>query len=141
MSTATIAPIKKITTRDEFLAVCDEVAVHKINYASIVAERDEKIQEVLDTYDHTITATMDTIKRRQKLAEAWAKANRKEILEQDAKSGLSPLSIYAFRTGQPTIKPKGRLKLQDIVKDLIAVASLAAAMIKLDLYAFSYALH
>ena len=27
--------------------------------------------------------------RRQKLAEAWAKANRKEILEQDAKSGCN----------------------------------------------------
>lgn len=132
MST-TLTPVKNITSTDEFLMVCDEVAVHKVSLASAIAERDSKVQEILDIYDHTIKATMDTIKRRQKLAETWAKKNRKQILTGNSKRGLSPLSVYGFRTGQPTIKPKGKLRIADIVKDLIDTGKQSLVRTKQDL--------
>lgn len=126
--------VNAVANKEEFLAMCDEVAVHEINLQKAIAERDEKLQEVHDTYDHVIEATRATIKTRKGLAAKWAGDHRREILLGDSRSGLSPLSIFSFRMGQPTIKPKGKRKLGDIVADLVAAQrdSLLKRKVELD---------
>lgn len=126
-------PLKKISSKKEFFDVCDEIAVHKIGLATAIAERDRLVQEVLDKYDHSIQSMLDTIKQRQKLAEGWATKNKQLILHGESRSGLTALSVFAFRTGQPTIKPKGRLRIADIVKDLLAAGKRSLVRVKTDL--------
>jgi len=109
-----------LKTDQDFYAACDEIAVHKTALDAAEAERNKRVQAVMDRFEHTIEETKATIKALEKTAETYAKKHRKSLLPGDRKSATTPLAIFGFSKGKPAIKPIGKRTLVDVVTDLVA---------------------
>ena len=101
MSTRIKAPSLK--TRAEFDTAVDELARLTVELRRAEARRDTKIQVVRDELEPACVAIKDQITGLALVAEKFAEAHREELLPGKIKSAETPLAVFGFRLGQPTL--------------------------------------
>ncbi|MBN2685085.1 MAG: host-nuclease inhibitor Gam family protein [Pontiellaceae bacterium] len=92
-----------LKTRNEFEAALDDVAAMTVEQRKLEAERDERIQAVQEQFNDDILDIALKVKAKLALAEKYAKAHRNEVLNEKKKSGETPLALFGFRTGNPSL--------------------------------------
>lgn len=93
-----------LKTRAEFDGAVDELARLTVELRTGEAERDAEIQKVRARYEPAITVVTDTIKLLALSVEKFAEDHREELFVGKVKSAETPLAVFGFRLGQPTLK-------------------------------------
>ncbi|MDX2110597.1 MAG: host-nuclease inhibitor Gam family protein [Verrucomicrobiota bacterium] len=93
-----------LTSSIEFRSTIDQIATLQLRANLLIARRDKKIQAIREEADGEIGATQAERDRLLLLAESYASAHRDELLPTDRKSVETPLAIFGFRIGNPTLK-------------------------------------
>lgn len=90
-------------SRSEFEAALDDVASMSVELRKLEAERDQKIQEIQESFNDDILDVKKKIKGIVAQAEKFALSHRAELFIDGKKSGETSLSIFGFRVGNPTL--------------------------------------
>ncbi len=91
------------TTRAQFDAACNEIAVLEVQLRQQTALRDQHLQQIRDQFGPMIDDLTEERDAKVALAEKYAETHRAELFPAARKSGETPLSNYGFRTGNPTL--------------------------------------
>jgi len=90
-------------SRSEFQQALDDVAAMSVELRTIEAERDAKLQEIQEAYNDDVIDIKKKIKGLVAQAEKFALAHRAELFATGKKTGETPLALFGFRTGNPTL--------------------------------------
>lgn len=90
-------------TREAFDAAVDLIARKEVQRRILEAERDQCIHEVQELHNPGIEALRGEIDALAGKAEAFAKANRAELLPTGRQGGETPLAHFGFRWGNKTL--------------------------------------
>jgi phage host-nuclease inhibitor protein Gam len=107
-----------ILTREQFELNVDIVAQLQIDMQSIIAERNDRVQRVQETYNVQIESIKKEIDLCLKTAGLYASQNRALLLNNEQKSSETALARFGFRTGQPTVKPIQKIKEEELANEL-----------------------
>ncbi|MBN2684984.1 MAG: host-nuclease inhibitor Gam family protein [Pontiellaceae bacterium] len=94
---------KGLETREDFQQALDDAAAMTVEMRQMEADRDVHIQAVQAEYNDEILDIALKINAKLALAEKYAKAHRNEVLSEKKKSGETPLALFGFRAGNPTL--------------------------------------
>jgi len=109
----------------EFLANCDELARLDTELAKARAKLADRLQDVRAQYEPAVVALETQRGQRALAAEKFATEHRDELLAGKAKSAESPLAIFGFRLGQPTLKTLNRAWTWDRVLEELSARGLS----------------
>jgi len=90
--------------RAEFDQALDTIAELQVSIRKHEALRDAAIQQVRDTHEPKIQSLTEQARGLVVLAEKYAETHRGELFAGNLKSAETPLSIFGFRVGNPTLK-------------------------------------
>ena len=97
-----LKPEPDIATRAEFETVLDSIAQDQIHRDALVLERDAQIQTVREEFDVAIELHNSRMAAAVTRAERYAVIHR-ELIFGKLKSAATALTLFGFRTGNPTL--------------------------------------
>lgn len=90
-------------TKDEFDAACDEIARIEVQRRGMESLRDEEMNAVMDKHNPAIIILRQQQEALVQKADAYATANRDELLPAKRQSGETKLALFGFRWGNKAL--------------------------------------
>lgn len=104
MATKRIKSTQTVANKGEFDRMVDEIARLEVERRAKAAARDARIQAIQDELNPEIDAIADRVDALLALCDGYARDHREEVLDKTSKGGETPLALYGYRFGQPTLK-------------------------------------
>lgn len=92
-----------IISRSIFEQKIDTIASLQVASQALAAERDSRVEAILQHYNTQIKGHETEIKAEQRACQAYAQLNWSQLAPDGLRSAETPLATYGFRTGMPTI--------------------------------------
>lgn len=90
-------------TKDEFDAACDEIARIEVQRRGAESVRDEEMNAVMEKHNPAIIILRQQQEALVQKADAYATANRDELLPAKRQSGETKLALFGFRWGNKAL--------------------------------------
>ncbi len=90
-------------TREEFETACDEIARIEVQRRAAEALRDEEMNAVMEKHNPAIILMRQQQDALVQKADAYATANRDELLPAKRQSGETKLALFGFRWGNKAL--------------------------------------
>jgi phage host-nuclease inhibitor protein Gam len=113
-----------LKTRLDFEHAVDELARTTVELRKAQARRDTRLQDIRDEYEPACRALSEQIDGLSLAAEKYAEEHRDELMPGKVKSAETPLALYGFRLGQPTLKTLSKAWTWDRVLEELAARDL-----------------
>ncbi len=110
--------VELITSRAVFEGKIDTIAQLQLDVAELAAQRDQRVNAVLEELNPQIKALEAEIEKEKILCAAYAKDHWSDLAPDGGKTAETALAVYNFRTGQPVVKVTGRRAEADAAKEL-----------------------
>ncbi|MDP2227158.1 MAG: host-nuclease inhibitor Gam family protein [Moraxellaceae bacterium] len=109
---------KELSNQIDFELAVDRASYVETELRLLSAERDAAVQRAQQTHAGALAALADELKAKLAQCERYATAHRAELMPKERKSAETPLSIYGFRTGMPTLKLVPRMTWEKVLENL-----------------------
>lgn len=121
-----------IVNNDQLLVTIDDIARLEVSIRALEAKRDAAIQLVRTEHDERIEQDKARLKNLMTLASAYAGANRLSLFG-NAKSAVSALARFGFRSGNPTLKPLNKKwSMDSVLEKLKQLGKYTRQVIEMD---------
>lgn len=90
-------------TRAEFEAAVNKIAELEVQFRKLTAKRDARIQEVQDYFAPDEARLQEELKGLLATTEKYADEHRDELFSKEKKSAETPLAVFGYRYGNPTV--------------------------------------
>jgi phage host-nuclease inhibitor protein Gam len=114
-----------LATPTAFAAAIDDLARIEVELRKAEARRDARLQAVRADYEPVVGSLQDQREALALAVEKFAVEHRDDLFPGKIKSAETPLAIFGFRLGQPTLKPLNRSWTWDRVLEELGARGLA----------------
>ena len=120
------------STRAQFTGAIDEIAQLQTKLRLLTAKRDKALQRVQEEYGPDIDQATLHMEQRLTLCEAYATANRDDVIPAGRQTGETEMATFGFRQHPPALKTLNRKWTMDAVIEAVKRAFGADRFVKTE---------